>query len=814
MKKISIHDVLQNILKHKIAWPLILLTAMLGTTMILGISGAARGVKSCANDYYEKQVCRDASVTAELLLSPEDLETIRNTEGVKDAEAFWQTAAMTGEGEQEQKVLVVSVTERISRPLLREGRLPGEGTECAVETTLCEKMGWQIGDRILLRGEDGEVPAYLPAGEFVITGIADHPDHASRDASREDYVMVTPAAFDQAALEGCAMRAEILADKEAETDRFAIEYKDAAAAVCSRLMELAPERAALRETAVRGKMQKEIAQGQKQLDEAHKTLEISRTELDRKWTELEREAQELKTEEGKLPAAQEKLDAAKAVLEGKQKELEKTRAELDAKTKQLEEPAKQLEEARAKLDAEKKKLDAEKRELDELKDQLAGDKKKLAKRFASLEDEKAGIRSAIRKVIENAYGGSTGDLIDWSPKTEPDVNEEDVTAEEIRITGSYKAGTTKTWSQVIEGFVYSSAIPDEVLVQIYRNMKDDPHAEPDLKEVREFLSKQAIDNSSEVGDRYESLQPDCAKWTADHREYLTARGEYKKSLSSYQEKLKEYEASAAAQTAAEEEHKKAGTALEAEERKYTEAQKALEAEQKKYEADLAAYEQEARSIEEGKKALEESRAALNKEEDGYRREEAACEDGEKHLAAAEKRLKELPEGSWEVSDASQDTGLVNAGKESERLKGLAVVAALLAPMILAVVLYFAISRMILEQRAIVRNTRVTAEYKKEVWIGCLLFGISAVLAGMIIGILLAAFALEPAVLSGIASRCTYPMDRRTLNAGVTILTVLSEIVLAGTIISIACLRPLHKTGGRASGKAVQEKKTEAEEKIH
>ena len=183
MKKIPINDVLRSIVKHKIAWLLILLIAALGSMVILGAGGASRAVKLCADDYYEAQNYADVKITTSLLVTPEDLEAIRGTEGVKDAEAVWQTSAKAGEGELGQDVEVISMTERVCLPAILEGRLPGSLTECAVEPGLCEKLGWQIGDLIQLRGETEEVPQYLNTGEFLIVGIASRPDHSSSEAS-------------------------------------------------------------------------------------------------------------------------------------------------------------------------------------------------------------------------------------------------------------------------------------------------------------------------------------------------------------------------------------------------------------------------------------------------------------------------------------------------------------------------------------------------------------------------------------------------------------------------------------------------------
>ena len=810
MKNISIHDVLRSILKHKTAWLLILLIVMLGTMVILGVSGAARGVKLCADDYYEQQNFADGEIATDLLLTPEDLEAIRRTEGVKDVEAVWQTAAKAGEGEEAQDVAIISLTERVSLPGLKEGRLPENGTECAVEPGLCEKMGWQIGDRIQLRGEEEALPRYLSAGEFLIVGIAGRPDHADKEAAVTGYVMVTPGAFNKDTLEGCAMKAEIEMEKETETDRFSEEYKEQAAALGGRLKEMAPERVAMREKVVREKTQEAIDEDQAELDQAMKDLEENRLKLDDRQKELEKDEQKLRSRQEKLPAAKQKLDEEKAALEQEKKELDKSRKDLDAEKKKLEEPKKKLEETRKDLDARKAKLDAQKEDLEDTKSQLAKDKKKLAAGYSGLESEKAKIRGEIRGVIENAYGGDTGSLIAWASSEDADVEDEELNVEEIRISESYRAGTSKSWNQVIEGFVYSSAIPDEVLVQIYRNMKDDPHAEPDLKEVREFLSEQAAGNSDDVEAQYEELQSDSAAWTARQKEYLKACGDYEKSQKRYQEKLEDYKADEKKYAASEKEYKKALSKQEAGEESFAKAEKQYQKNQKSYQTNLEQYEKEEQAVEKSKKSLQKAKKSLEKDEKAYESSKTACEEETKRLKTARDRLKNMPAGAWEITDSTENAGYGQVQKESSRLRGMAVIFAILIPIIGGLGIYAAAGRAALEEKSLLKVRRISTLVKRPAWLKVLLFGTSAALAGYLLGLLLGRFAFEPILLGSMGGRYVFEMGRGALKVGASIAALFGSLLLTVIAVSAACLRPLQK--GRIPANMPEEERSPREGK--
>ncbi|MCR4804043.1 MAG: ABC transporter permease [Clostridia bacterium] len=120
--------------------------ALLSVMAYLGINFASCGIAQNGNRFYDATHFRDAEVISTLLVSPDDLAALLAVEGVSDAEDVYQTAGKVENGGLRSNVDVVSLTERISTPLLLEGRLPETESECAVDQAILEALDAQFDE--------------------------------------------------------------------------------------------------------------------------------------------------------------------------------------------------------------------------------------------------------------------------------------------------------------------------------------------------------------------------------------------------------------------------------------------------------------------------------------------------------------------------------------------------------------------------------------------------------------------------------------------------------------------------------------------
>ena len=449
MKPTQLKDALRNIWKQKVSYLSIIVIAFLGVTTFLGIDYSDGALKKNGSRMYNGVNFRDIEIVSTMLLTMEDLEKISSTEGVADTEAVWQTEAKLSSEGKRVDAQVISLTERMNQPDLVEGRLPETVRECAVEQGLAEEMGWQTGDEIEVLDAKGETAKYLLDSHYVITGIANHPDHTSVSIPDTLYVMVKKDAFDQEALDNCFMKAEITIGKPDDMDRFGKQYDKPVEEVMARLDVLAEERSEYRDRSVREKGQSQIDEGQAELDNGEAELTKARAELDDGWNTLSEGEKKLADGESQLFTASQLLtEGWQKLLEGKtqpetaEAELAKAQAELDSGAEQLNEAQQRLEDARVQL----------------------------TDGWNALEDAKAEVRDGIRSWLEENSGISTSGLIAWAPRAGVDLNG-GATATEFWITNSFELDLNQSLSGNISDFFASGEVPDELLILIYKNLQ-------------------------------------------------------------------------------------------------------------------------------------------------------------------------------------------------------------------------------------------------------------------------------------------------------------------------------------------------------
>lgn len=838
MKKTQRTDALRNIKKQKVSYLSIILIALLGVTAFLGIDYSSAGAKKSASEYYNEHRFRDVEVASTMLLTPEDLEVLGDIEGVKDVEPVWQTAVKAPGTDSWADVSMISMTERISMPDVLEGRMPETASECAVERRVCEKLGWSVGEEVRFCNTNGWKPEQLKGDTFTVTGIVDHPDHTSLNVPETLYVMVKKDAFDLEKLENCAMRAVIEIEKDAEVNRFEGSYQETVNAVVGRIEAAAEEREALRTASIKDPAQAQIEESEKKLAEAKTQLDDARSQLDDKKQELEEGRKKLAEEEQKLADGRAELSEAETQLKEAKAQLDESRGQLDDAKEQLTAGKEELDGSRAKLDEAKEELDAGKKELDSGKKKLESAKKKLdagekelaagkkkltagrkelVKTFAQLEAKKAQIRSAIRKAVEKASGGSTKGVIDWAGKKTPNVDKSGVTAMEFWITKNFKVDLKKSMKQIVKDFTGSDALPDSVLRQIYKKINGKDPTKAQLAEARANLTEDIEKGLSGYEKRYNSLQSACAKWDKGHKEYLKGRSTYNKELKTYNAGKKEYESGLAEYKRAEQKYRTGLTQYEAGEEAYAkgeqeylsklseyEAAEAAYAEgEQKYQSGLAEYEagkkeaeEGAAQIEEARKTLEEGAAALEKGEEEYAANQLKYDNGVFDLEEAKAKLAEVSPCTWIVMNHEQNASFVQTRLGSDNLKSLEMTFSLMFILVGALVIYATIAKMVDEQRSLVGTTKALGFYTREIFAKYLAFGVSATLIGTILGILLARFVLEPFVLKNFSTYYTYEMTQPVIAGTATVIVLLAGILLAVAAISFACLRLLREPAVR------------------
>lgn len=342
MKKTQLLDIRRNIKKEIVAFLSIVMIGLLAAMAYLGIAYSAAALKKDAVSFFNSRNFWDVEIISTMLFSDEDLGAIEKVPGVREAEPVWQVDTKLRVGDSNTVVAVVSLPERISLPVLLEGRMPESAQECAIEKKLADDCGLQVGQQFHLDCDKILETDPLLEDDFVITGIFNTPDHFSYMVPVTPYIYVTKDTFNLEGFGGAFMRARVRLDGAPE-NRYSEQYKARLQPVLDALEALAVERAPSRTVEVRGRMEQAILDGQQQLDQAREELQKAEKQI------AEAEA-----------AAEDKLahlDEAKAKLEETAKQLGVAPAQLDALLTQLNIAQEKLAKGKELLDQARDKLD-------------------------------------------------------------------------------------------------------------------------------------------------------------------------------------------------------------------------------------------------------------------------------------------------------------------------------------------------------------------------------------------------------------------------------------------------------------------------
>ena len=754
MKKTQIKDALRNIDRQKTSYLSIILIALIGVLAFLSIEFTARALRKNGSQRYNELQFRDIEVVSTLLFSQEDLESIRQVEGVADAEAVWQVGAKADMDGERRDVDVISLTQRLNQTELVEGRLPTEAGECAAELRLVQSMGWKLGDRIRLESASGGTVTYLNTDEFTLTGIVKHPDHINLNVPETLYVLVPPETFDREALSGAFMKAEIRIDRAEDANRFLEDYEKAVEAVKERLEALGETLAPKRVESVQNQIREELDKGRQELDEGRDALEDARSELDAGWKALAEGEQEILDGEAEL------LDA--------EAELSEAEAQLKDGEEQLADGEKQLREAKQQLLEAKKELEKGAATLEESKAQLDEAAYELCDGWYQLENAKSRIRSAFRGAVES-YLGDVG--IDWAGTQEVPLGDRNATAQEFWITKHQSIPLGSSLKSGVSSLLSSGLLTDAVLLAGYVNLTGTEDGfNADL--MRQTIAAAALSMAGSYEGQYKQLCDGCDEWDNGHRLYCDGLIAYDDGLARYNQGLADYNKGLAR-------YNRGLAELE-------ENRTLLEEGRKEYEQGLLDFEEGKKQLEEGRQELEESRARLEQGEADYAEGLARLQDGETKLLEAEVQQNGKDVCRWLIFDGKGNASFVQLGSASINMESLKGTFALLFLLVGALVIFATVSKMVDEQRNLVGTTKALGFFNREVLAKYLSFGMSATAIGMLFAILLARFVLQPFLLKSYASFFIFDYNKPLVALLPTLLVLIAGLLLSGGAVMFAC----------------------------
>lgn len=285
----------------------IFLIVALGVAFFAGLRATNPDMRLTADDYYDTSNLMDIRVLGTMGLVEEDVEAIRQVPGVRDAEPAYSTHVVCDTDGNEMVLEVMSITERMNKIVLSEGRMPQMKNEAIADEFLIRDTGYKIGDKIKVSSGTGDssetkadtqaseessegLPDALSEDEFTIVGIGSTSYYLSfqRGSSNigngnvDSFIAVLPEVFTQEAYTTVYVTVEGAKEELCYTE----EYDTKVASVMDRIEAIADVRCQKRYDSI--------------YDPAYQKLETAKDEL---LTARKKAEEELKEKEKQLEYA-------------------------------------------------------------------------------------------------------------------------------------------------------------------------------------------------------------------------------------------------------------------------------------------------------------------------------------------------------------------------------------------------------------------------------------------------------------------------------------------------------------------------------
>ena len=415
---------------------------MLGAAFFSGIRSAKNDMHVSADSYYDRVNFMDIRVVSTLGLTEDDLEDMRNTEGVAAVTGGYTAEVLNEQSDMEFALKVIAWTEDVNQVTLTDGRLPEKANECLADDIYLQQTGCEIGDQITLEsGSSEDLSDTLKEETYTIVGSGTLPYYMEMDrgsgtvgdGSLDAFLVVLPEVFEQQDVyteayvqaEGAEAEnsfdgayetkvAEVVAGLEEIADgacdrRYETIYQDgmeeiedAKQEVADAEQELADAKAQIDDGEQQITDAKEtLADGEKELEDGESELASREQQLAEARELLESKEAELNSGKSQLADGEQQIADAEAVLSAKEKELADGKAQLEAEAQQLEAGKAEIEEQSESLESGKAQVEEKARELEEAKAQVEAKAQELENGRAQLEAGRAELESGKAELEQN-----------------------------------------------------------------------------------------------------------------------------------------------------------------------------------------------------------------------------------------------------------------------------------------------------------------------------------------------------------------------------------------------------------------------------
>jgi len=360
MKKALFKDSIKEIKNTYKRFISILLMAFLGVGFFAGLRAASPDMVDTIDKYYDEQNVYDIQIISTLGLKNADIEELSKIENVENIYASYEVDGKIQTENSEIVAKVISLS-GVNNPILIDGNMPENESECLVEDSFLKANNKKIGDKVAIeiedtKNDDGEKIAYLKNKELTIVGTIQSPLYISRDRGTTNlgsgainYYIYIPSENMNAKDIYTSIYITVKDAKQYTTS--SEKYEDYIEEVKKNIEKIKEERENARKqelvdiankkvTDAENELNNQKADAESKIADAEKQLANARLKIKNGVTQLNRNKQKANTEfanaQKELDKAKEQLQVAEQEIQSKEQEANKNFKELEKKQQELQ----------------------------------------------------------------------------------------------------------------------------------------------------------------------------------------------------------------------------------------------------------------------------------------------------------------------------------------------------------------------------------------------------------------------------------------------------------------------------------------------
>ena len=400
MKKSLIKNSFKEISKTKRRFLSILIMAFLGVGFYSGLVACSPDMQDSLDKYVDKSNMYDIDVISTLGLTNEDINAIKEIDGVENAYGIQSKDTFINLNDKESICKVIEYNENINRPEVIYGRLPENSDECLLD----EKYSYfgsseeNIGKIIKIENEDvdeNDNPIFTQK-ELKIVGIVDSPLYISSERGSSSlgsgsislYIYCKEDVINLDYYTEIAVQVKGAKELLTNSD----EYLAAVNPVIQKIEMIKEERQEARYNSL-------VNDANKKIDDAQKEYDDKKAEADQELADAEQKINDAKSE---LDNSENKLNKSEKELNQKEKDVAK---QFETAEQQIEQYENQINAMIAQIGMETPEITAQKEQIQKQKKELETQKNTANNQIASgrkeIKDGRKKIKDARKELEEN-----------------------------------------------------------------------------------------------------------------------------------------------------------------------------------------------------------------------------------------------------------------------------------------------------------------------------------------------------------------------------------------------------------------------------